>query len=636
MNSPAIPQDDLAEFASLPEAVKQEVREMFEMMKALRAKKNLQRACRDLAAQTGGRRGWSFARIRTRFYAWKKSNYDWRMLINRARAPEKARSLPAEFIEFWKSLCENNQRVSAAPWRELCRMWERREPIPGYEGHPNWPRLPRGWSQGNLYRHLPRKFELMVSRVGRSAAAAERPLVYTTRRNLWVGSHYLFDDIWHDHFVNCFDTRRAGRPLEFHALDLYSACKFAWGMRVRAETADGKMEHLKESEMRFLLAYVLGSFGYSPRGTILVVEHGTAAIREDLEQLLQTASGGLITVARSGMDGAAAHAGQYAGRAKGNFRFKAAIESIGNLIHNEMGALPGQTGRNRDTRPEELHGLLKHNDALLCALAQLPRERAALLQLPLLEFRQFLRIADEIYARINARTPHSLEGWDDHFITCPRTMTIRRKSPSEVWEPGKCDLIPLRPEAIALLLGPDLAIERKTRKGMFEFHESELSADPLRFEAHQLIEGEKYRTVLNPFQPDALWVFDARGRFVAQCPRLHAVCKSDVEAIHRACGHAAKIEAELLAPVRARHIHEARTKLDRHHNNASVLRGDPVTPQEKARALEIRDRIREVGAAAAEDLLTETPQSAETDQGISDTTATSESEDERLIDQILT
>jgi len=632
MSELTIPKNDLGEFASLPDLVKNEVRETLRVMGDLRAAKNLQASCKELALRMRGQRGWSAIRLRVRFYAWKNSGFDWRVLVNRAKSKEESQKLPALFVEHLKLLMEQNQRVSRAAFRALIGQWNRREPIPGYEGHPGWPELPRGWSERNFYRQKPKRFELLANRVGRSAAAAERPLVYTTRKNLWVGSHYLFDDLWHDHFVNCFDTKRAGRPLEFHALDLYSACKFAWGMRVRAENEAGQMEHLKESEMLFLLAYVLGSHGYSPRGTTLVVEHGTAAIRGDIEKLLSDGTSGLIKVSRSGMEGAAAHAGQYAGRSRGNFRFKAALESLGNLIHNEMGFLPGQTGKDRDHRPEQLHGLLKNNDGLLRALSQLSPDRARLLLFPLLEFRQFLQLADEIYARINARTEHGLEGWDDHFVTCKRMMMVRRKSPTEVWMPGSRELVKLAPEVVALMLGPDLRVERKTRRGMFEFHESELSCDPLRFDAHHLAEGEKYQTVLNPFQPNALWVFDARGRFFGQCPRLEAVCKSDVAAIHRACGQAAKIEAELLAPVRARHLREARAKHARHENNAAVLRGEPVTPAEKDRARTIAQRVKQIGAEAAEQLLQEGPRPAGTDRGPETTT---EADDESLINQLL-
>jgi hypothetical protein len=121
---------------------------------------------------------------------------------------------------------ERNQRKSTPAIRALLRDWATGKittptPIDIKTGYP------RGWSESNLLKNLPNRFELQIARHGSSAAAAERRLVYTTRANLWVGSHYLFDDIWHDNFVNNLDTRQAGRPLEFHALDLYSACKFA-------------------------------------------------------------------------------------------------------------------------------------------------------------------------------------------------------------------------------------------------------------------------------------------------------------------------------------------------------------------------------------------------------------------------
>ena len=52
---------------------------------------------------------------------------------------------------------------------------------------------------------------------------------------------------------------------------------------------------------------------------------------------------------------AAAYTGAYAGRGKGNFRFKAALESSGNRIHNDLAdqaLIPGQTGMDVDRRPE--------------------------------------------------------------------------------------------------------------------------------------------------------------------------------------------------------------------------------------------------------------------------------------------
>ena len=207
---------------------------------------------------------------------------------------------------------------------------------------------------------------------------------------MWVGSHYLFDDLWHDLYCNNLDTLQAGRPLEFHALDLFTANKFAWGTKIRLERQDGTMEGLNEREMRLLLAYMLRCHGYSLRGTALVVEHGTAAIRSDVEAMLYDLTGGLITVERGSIkkSGLATAAHQYAGRTKGNFRIKAALESYGNLIHNETAFLLGQTGMDVAYRPEQTHGLLKENDALLTAISQLHPEQIELLRLPLLTIQQ--------------------------------------------------------------------------------------------------------------------------------------------------------------------------------------------------------------------------------------------------------
>lgn len=524
--------------------------------------------------------GIPFKTIERRYYAAKRGG--WEKAINRrligpaAYDTHSKKMISPQDRELLKTYAERYQRNSAAAIRAMRRDWrlgliQSTTPIDTTTGYPI------GWSPTNLSRHLPSRYELTVARQGRSAGATERRLVYTTRRDLWVGSHYLFDDIWHDHFVNVLDKRQAARPLEFHAIDLFSACKFAWGMRPRLDDG-GRMDSLKEADMRFLLAYVLGSVGYSPRGTVLVVEHGTAAIRPDLEALLVEESSGLISVERSGMEGAAAAAHQYAGRSKGNFRFKAALESLGNLIHNEMAALPGQVGKDIDHRPEGTHGLLKHNDALLNALAYLPPERAEMLRWPLLSIAQFRAIADEIYARINSRTDHDLEGWDLQMVPEPRTGRMRRLSPAEVWTPGSRQLTRLRPQAIAQILLRDNATEITARRGMLELTDSDICLDPLRFDARHLTDREKYSVVINPYHPADAYAFNARGQFVAACPRIHAVSRADIEAVHRECGAAAKAERERLEPFRARHLQDARQKAADMRHNAALLNPDTQKP----------------------------------------------------------
>jgi len=546
--------------------------------------------------------------LRRKFYAFKKHGLagliDRRICGPQAWNTRRTSGLSPQDKNLVKKYCEDSKRGNKAAIRQLLADWRKgvvtsSAPLDTVTGYPV------GWSERNLLRAAPTKFEIKAARIGRVAASAHRELVYTTRANLWVGSHYLFDDMWHDHECNCLARLLRGRPLEFHALDLYSANKFAWGMRLRVDKGDGTMEGLKGADMRFLLAFVLRNFGYSPRGTILVAEHGTAAISDQIEKLLAEATGGLVTVERSGMTGAAAAAHQYAGRSKGNFRFKAALESLGNLIHNEMGFLPGQTGKDRNDAPEGQYGLQKYNDALLAAVSQLAPERAAMLRWPILTIQQFQMIAGEIYARINARTEHRLEGWDMNYVPDTRRGGMRRMAPVEVFNRGRRELIPLEPEVIAMILGVDAAEPRTVRNGKIEIEGSEVTGDTLRYRATALREGEKYQAVLNPYLPDELHVFDGKGRFVAVCPRIWSEDRADVEAVERAMGTSKKVEADLLAPLRARHLKQAREKLAMHEHNAAVLSGGPVTPEEKQRAAALKKFVRKQGAEALDDIVEE-------------------------------
>ena len=547
-----------------------------------------------------------------------------------------------------KLYCDGNQRSSRSAIKKLRRDWQRgivktETPIDTRTA------FPRGWSIDNLARYAPTAFELKSVRIGRSAAAAHRSLVYTTRKGLYVGSHYMLDDMWHDHFVNTFAEKQAGRPLELFSHDLFSARKVRWGIRVRTLREDGKHNHITERMTRMILAATLFLDGYSPRGTVVVAEHGTAAVRDWLEKELRGMSDGLITVSRSGMEGATAHAGQYPGVARGNFRFKASLESSNNLTHNVFGSLPGQTGKDRQHAPEQLHdggpkfrkdgtiksegGLLWQNNALLAAYSKLSPERAALLQFPILELNQFMSVAHELYSAIEDDSDHELEGWiecghveqelllggqwisqtkllDDSAQSQLALELIkngqlsarpRKLSRREVWQRGAGELVRIPGHGVCSILGDDLASEHNVRSNMFEFEDREVGPGVHRYEAIaktpfgeelRLVDGEKYETFVNPFAPDALFVRRANGAYIGECRKIDKPCRGDVEAVHRRCGAAAKEEAALLAPIRTRHLADARDKAARQERNAAVLSGRPVSGLEKIRNAQDRARIR--------------------------------------------
>lgn len=592
----ALTPNDTAALASLPADVRQEVRLWIGRLESITppvtaALKELARSC-----------GVSFATARRKYDAFAQNG--WRGLVNKAKARDGETGLPEELVLHWQRLCVENQRKCKPAYRKLVRDFLAGTTIPGVaEGTPRH-ELPPGWSYENLMRHKPTAYQLKAIRIGKGTASDLAPLVYTTRAGLAVGEMYLFDDIVHDHFVNVLDTRKMGRPIEFHALDLKSACKVHWGIAARTENdITGRMDSLREEHMRFLLASLLSSHGYrSIGGTTLVVEHGTAAIREDLEQVLHDLSGGLIRVARSGIQGDPSFVGQYAGRGKGNFRFKAALESLGNLVHNEMAdvlMLPGQTGRNTDERPEETHGLLRHNDALLNALTAVVESRpdvADALRFPVVSLTKFREIAEAIYARINSRTDHRLEGWDMMCVPADGGRSIRRMSPAEVWSSGRRELTPLPPEGVAQVLYRDSAAEvRVTDRHEIEVMDKAQGADAMRFRAEALAPGEKYQAVLNPFAPSHLYLFDARGRYVGAVPRIGRPSRNDQDAVNRELGRAQHDLAERLRSVSALGARITAARVEEARANAGAL--DKLTADDRA-AERLAARAARAGAGA--------------------------------------
>lgn len=537
--------------------------------------------------------------------------HGWRGLINKSKLSNSTKTnLHPDFIEWWKKLCLENQRKCSPAYRKFFEHFRAGDPIPGVG--PEITRcsvLPDGYSYRNLMRFAPTKFEISAARIGRSAAAQFRPKVITTRAGLKVGQHYVFDDLWHDFEVVSIGNRQRCRLLQLHAHDVASACQFARGLKPRLrDESSGKSVQLNQDEMLFLLAHVLSEYGHHADGCVLMVEHGTAAISDAMEKLLFDLSGGKIVVDRSGIGGVAAFAGQYPGRGKGNFRFKASVESLGNLIHNETADLlsfPGQTGSNSRTNlPEELHGRQKHADILLNAIAALPASIAAQLRLPFLEVTQAKWLVNEVMERINRRTDHDLEGWVESgnvitdllvpgvgIISPARYLSLaaegraaidavaipspRKLTPREAFDNGRAGLVKFRPDQIARLLltgGDDLGREVKVGEDhLITFEDKNISPSPLSYLAHHFTPGDKFRAAVNPWALDTLHLFDALGGWIGQVKLWQRPAQTDIEAIKKQIGRTCQIERELLAPVAARGLALTRARLEDAKHNADAL-----------------------------------------------------------------
>jgi hypothetical protein len=607
-----IPSSEIAEFLRLPAEVQSDIERWAAELGAV--SKPVMKSLQAVA----GRMGVSAKTARRKYDLWRASKH-WRTLLNRSKVPA-GRGLDDEFIAYWQGLCQQFGRKCKPAHRELLRQYRAGLPIPGVPLLGRSTQCPAGFSYDNLIRYRPSDFELAAARIGRSAAADFRPKIFTTRAGLAVGRRIIFDDMWHDFKVVSLGQRRPMRLLQLHAHDLFSACQFARGIKPRLEDeATGKSVGLKENEMLFLVTHVLSEFGFHPDGCALMVEHGTATIREELERILFDLTAGRVTVERSGIEGVSAFAGQYAGRGKGNFRFKASLESSGNLIHNETSDLtrfPGQTGSNaRVNAPEELHGRERHADALLKAMLALAPDRAALLRLPFLEVNQAKWLVEEVLERINQRTDHALEGFleaglttmdfelpDIGVISAQKFLAMdaarqavvsqvatprpRLMSPREVFDAGRSRLVRLRPEQAARLLRDAAGREVSVgRDHLIAFEDETISPSPLRYLAHHFAPGDKFKAVVNPMAPGSAHLFDGRGAWIGVVSAWQTVRRDDVAGLHRQLGEARKVESELLAPVAATGARITKRRIEEAQHNAGILRGDQFDEDETDAAL---------------------------------------------------
>lgn len=640
--SPHFSENDSVHLATLPDAVHFDVRRW---MDALRPAIECGRKGRgEMIAKAAERMGVSEKTARRKYDLYRAMN--WRGLVDWRKAGSTETRLPVETVRWLKGLCENFGGNFRRAYDAAMCHWRTGAPVPGYAESPpasvyGWP---AGWSYDNLQRLAGLQYvEKRLARVGRAAAKNAMPLVITTRVGLHCGQIYMFDDVWHDIQTHMIGINRDPiRPLELCCLDLFSASKVAYGLKPRIrDEATGKRVNLRESDMRFILAYVMTQLGYWHEGCQLAGEHGTAAISEQIEKDLYDHSKGKITVVRSGIEDRPAILGAWRGNQHGNFRLKAALESSHNLPHNYARYLQGQTGSNsRTDSPEELSGRTAEFNSLVkaidAAIVNQPADRIAWLleniRAPFIPFYVYTRMVEMLYRIIDHRTDHDLEGWEDaglqkgqyrlsnedvrwiddstlQAVEPERLAAIkaivdsnpgfhkwRKMSPAEVW--NQRSLRRMGEHMIPIICGRDLAVERKvTKRGTFEIEDREVSPSTMVFIARAmnpfghtvlLEDQETYNTFINPFDSNKLFVCDARMRYVGVCTRQVAVSRADTHAMVRAMGEAAHNEAVRLAEYRLRHDDQAEEAEALRAQNAVAIRkitsGAPVTAEERAQA----------------------------------------------------
>lgn len=632
---------DLNELATLPKAARESVHELMSVCQMIAGSKSQAAGIRDAVKM-----GYKAGTLKRKYQRWQKFGWRGLMdqrLVTRSAAKLDVGEVYKEYcqnnqrstVEAHRAMMRDFRSGKTFPdvgsWREV---WASEHPDVATPFNCPMDYVPRGWSYDNLQKCAGlTKYELAASRIGRGIAKDLLPSVYSTRTGLLVGQIYQFDDMWWDMKVNYPGNRKAQRVIELAVVDVASACRFAWGAKPRREDLEtGKMRNLNESDMRQILAHVLCNIGFHPAGCRMVVEHGTAAASGDLEALIRNLTKGVVSFERSGIISDPVHKGLYCGQPRGNYKRKAALESQHSLCHTVAAALTGQIGLNRDKAPEQMYGLEQYNTQLMKAAAALPPERAKLLMMPLLDFNTAVSAMADLYRIMNLRTDHNLEGWEEsgytatqyrvspfsddwfpmeHILEMPgdeyrvlynaiqaypkkfsRTMKL---APQQVFDAGQQSMIRLPKSCMPQILGERLAVMKTIHHdGLITYSNQEFGPSEFRYLARTVKDangfdvalkpGRKVAIHINPFNTDECFVSDCEsGAYIGLAGRWQTVSKTNVQALEKMAGKQAHIEAELRAPLSRRGQKIIKDKIEMHQNNAAVMRGDAVSPDEVER-----------------------------------------------------
>lgn len=596
--------------------------------------------------------------VRERYYKWKGGGKV--ALVNRAKVPGFSLAVDdgqvhEDTFEHFRQLCIENGRKLAPAYKKIVRQFFADDDIPGVPHGTNRTRLLPGWTRSNFYKHAPSKFELKAARQGLRAASEFRPLVYTTRKEMYFFQELQFDDVWHDVECSLLDRLQRVRPLQLGAMEVFSACLFDWCIKPRIKRDDDTRTNLGPNDMLFLLGAIFGKYGHNPRGTRLNCEAGTAVPPEAAIDLINKLSGGEVIVRIGKATSEPAFLGQFAGVAKGNFRTRALIESFWSVTHNETGdrlTFPGQTGSHaRVNAPEDLHGRGKEMDLMLRAMPALPLWVMQNLRKPLPEFNEAMRAIGEINERLNRRgimpgTEHKIEGFveaglvttdfdvpgiglvsraefesrltdrsdaEKEAIIKLCVSRARRMAPREVFDSRRSELKRWRPEAVAKLLYPARyeGVVRVGKDHLVTFDDEDISPEPLRFLAHHFSPGDEFEAVCNPMVPEFLFIYDARpahrGAWLGVLKHWGRVSKMDTEAMGHRIGEAEKVKRELLKPLVQLGDRIAKQRAaDLEENNAALkMAGEEIAAAANAPAEPVADSTAELLARINAPLPTE-------------------------------
>ena len=579
-----------------------------------------------------------FGTIRRKYYAYQKSGAA--ALVDRRRVKTMTAQNP--WIECYMTYIENDKNTSVNGYRRMMADFRAGKPMPGAVGtwREMWMRerpgvpvpaeCPLDWTpHGATYANLQATcklnpnyyFNIMATRQGRKAASGFVLPVLTSRVGLAVLAKVEYDDVWHN--IDIMLGGKVVQPLEFAGYDVASGYKCSSIMKPRFARADGVRDNLKEQQFRFLFAYDHIVRGFHRGGIEDIVEHGTTAIRANVEKQIKAipGMGDLITIRRSGILSEQVHAGLFIGNGGGNFKMKALCEGAHNILHNRSAHLLGNRGRDAAHLHESEPALVKYEERLMAAAAKLSPEFALKLQAGLMTFDEYCAAFREIEAALMADPEHKLEGWDSKTVA-----EWRLSATSNEWHDFK-ELESMSPEertAIAAVVGRDARLRRVRPMSRFEAYRDGLRSgeivkvddwylphfmdfekdsievtvrkngligfkDALLYGRDEMLYRASVKTragwnqalapdtrvsaLFNPMMPEKIWLVDrGDGHTLGTCALYNRAPAYDRHAIEIALGDQARDLASKVLPVRGRHQAEAEARAERMANNLRVMK----------------------------------------------------------------
>jgi hypothetical protein len=524
--------------------------------------------------------------------------------------------LPGAYAEVWSAI---------GTWREVWAKEHTDQPVP--EAYPSgW--VPEGATYQTLMRAASRDpdrmFQIVATRQGRRAAHRFLLDVIKTRVGVPIGGIRQWDDVWHNFDIRLPGSPETAQPLEFAGYDVASAYKCDSAIKPRFTRQDGKRDNLKEQTFRFVFGASHCVTGFNKNGITNIVEHGTAAIRDNVRRQIALIPhyGGLIQFAQSGILSEQVHAGLFIGGAGGNFRMKPLIESSHGKLADRTAHMIGNRGRDAETMHESRNALVRYEERIMAAAAKLAPDVAAMIEYGLMSFDDYVTAYRVIERAFFGDPIHRLEGWDGNQIqeysvvadpsdadwhngrdlldmdpaqaraiaaflqAHPQCVRQRFMSRYEVWMTGRADQIRVPIMEMPAFLDERDMIELTVRdngtvdfaNGYFYGRDKMIyRVDAVRTPAGyvtRLAPGAKVMVKYNPFASDQIWIIDREsGSTVGTAPLHERAPMMDRVAIERAMGLQSHDLARKVMPVRGRHQPEAVARAARMGRNQAALLG---------------------------------------------------------------